>query len=214
MGPERKTRVISEAEKRKIAYHEAGHAILQHVLEYADPVHKITIVPRGRAGGYVMSLPEGDTMLKSREEFEDDIVAAMGGRAAEEIVFNQLTTGASSDLQQATRIARAMVTKFGMSDLLGPRSYDSSSGNIFLGRELSESREYSERYAEEIDNEVKRILQNGYNRAKSILSGSRNILDQLAVALIEHETINRPEFEDIMANLTGTGGTLQPAGQD
>jgi len=214
MGPERKTRVISESEKRKIAYHEAGHAILQHVLEHADPVHKITIVPRGRAGGYVMSLPEGDTMLKSREEFEDEIVAAMGGRAAEEIVFNQLTTGASSDLQQATRIARSMVTKFGMSDLLGPRSYDSSSGNIFLGRELSESREYSEHYAEEIDNEVKRILQTGYNRAKSILSGSRHILDQLAVTLIEQETINRPEFEDIMANLSGTGAQMMPSGQD
>nr|MCU0466599.1 cell division protein FtsH [Anaerolineae bacterium] len=214
MGPERKTRVISPSEKRKVAYHEAGHAILQHVLEYAAPVHKITIVPRGRAGGYVMSLPESDTMLKSREQFEDDIVAAMGGRAAEEIVFNQFTTGASSDLQQATRIARAMVTKFGMSDLLGPRSYDTSSGNIFLGRELSEGREYSEHYAQEIDNEVKRILQGGYDRAKNILSTSRDVLDKLADALMEHETLNRGEFEDIMANLTGTGAQVLPAGQD
>ncbi|MCU0475422.1 MAG: ATP-dependent zinc metalloprotease FtsH [Anaerolineae bacterium] len=201
MGPERKTRVINQAEKRKIAYHEAGHAILQHVLEYADPVHKITIVPRGRAGGYVMSLPDTDTMLKSREEFEDDIVAAMGGRAAEEIVFNQLTTGASNDLQQATRIARAMVTKFGMSDLLGPRSYDSSSGNIFLGRDFSEVREYSEHYAQEIDDEVKRILQSCYDRAKGILTGNRHVLERLADTLMERETINRPEFEEIMAAL-------------
>src|SRR5690606_32039041 len=111
MGPERKTRVISEYEKRKIAHHEAGHAILQHVLKYANPVHKITIIPRGRAGGYVMSLPDGDsdTMMYSAEQFEDQIASAMGGRAAEEIIFGQLTTGASNDLQQATRIARAMV---------------------------------------------------------------------------------------------------------
>ncbi|MBC6956559.1 MAG: ATP-dependent zinc metalloprotease FtsH [Chloroflexi bacterium] len=211
MGPERKTRVISEAEKKKIAYHEAGHAILQHVLEYADPVHKITIVPRGRAGGYVMSLPESDSMLKSREEFEDDIVAAMGGRAAEEIVFNQLTTGASSDIQQATRIARAMVTKFGMSELLGPRSYDSSSGNIFLGRELSEMREYSEHYAEEIDNEVRSILQRCYDRAKTILSESREKLDTLADALIEHETLDRSTFEQLMTNLTGQQNAQTPA---
>ncbi|MBK9125997.1 MAG: ATP-dependent zinc metalloprotease FtsH [Chloroflexi bacterium] len=211
MGPERKTRVISENEKKKIAYHEAGHAILQHVLEYADPVHKITIVPRGRAGGYVMSLPDSDTMLKSREEFEDDIVAAMGGRAAEEIVFNQLTTGASNDLQQATRIARAMVTKFGMSELLGPRSYDSSSGNIFLGRELSEMREYSEHYAEEIDNEVRSILQRCYDRAKTILSDSREKLDTLADALIEHETLDRSTFETLMTNLSGQQGAQTPA---
>ena len=204
MGPERRTRVITEGEKKKIAYHEAGHAILQHVLEYADPVHKITIVPRGRAGGYVMSLPDSDIMLKSREEFEDDIVAVMGGRAAEEIVFNQLTTGASNDLQQATRIARAMVTKFGMSDLLGPRSYEGGSGgNIFLGRELSEMREYSEHYAQEIDNEVKRILQKCYDRAKNILSSSREKLDTLAGALIEHETLDRQTFEQLMDTMAG-----------
>jgi cell division protease FtsH len=207
MGPERKTRVISDSEKRKIAYHEAGHAILQHILEYADPVHKITIVPRGRAGGYVMSLPDSETMLKSREQFEDDIVAAMGGRAAEEIVYNQFTTGASNDLQQATRIARAMVTKFGMSDILGPRSYDSGSGNIFLGREISEIREYSEFYAQEIDNEVKRILQSCYDRAKTLLTSSREVMDKLVETLIERETINRAEFEEIMASLNVPGAT-------
>ena len=135
MGPERRSRVITPEEKEKVAYHEAGHALLFHLLENSSPVHKITIVSRGRAGGYVMPLPEGDEMLITREKFEDDIVAAMGGRAAEEIIYNQFTTGASNDLQQATRMARAMVTEFGMSDLLGPRSYGNGSGAVFLGRE-------------------------------------------------------------------------------
>jgi cell division protease FtsH len=201
MGPERKTRVISEQEKRKVAYHEAGHAIMHHVLEYANPVHKITIIPRGRAGGYVMSLPDGesDTMMYSREQFEDQIAAAMGGRAAEEIIFNQLTTGASNDLQQATRMARAMVTQFGMSDILGPRSYGSQNGSIFLGRELGEQRDYSEHYAEEIDNEVKRILQYNYDRAKQILLDNRDKLELIAKVLIEQETLDRAAFEELMA---------------
>jgi membrane protease FtsH catalytic subunit (EC 3.4.24.-) len=132
-------------------------------------VHKVTIVPRGRAGGYVMSLPEDDVFLRSREEFEDYIAAAMGGRAAEEIIFNRLTTGASSDLQQATGMARSMVTQFGMSDLLGPRTFGSGGGSLFLGREMFEQRDYSEHAAEQIDDEVKRIVETAYNRAKSIL---------------------------------------------
>ena len=171
MGPERKTRIISPKEKTSIAYHEAGHAILHHVLEFARPVHKITIVPRGRAGGFVMSLPENDNFLTAREEFEDEIVAIMGGRAAEEIMFNQFTTGASGDLQQATNLARAMVTQYGMSDVLGPRAFGSGSGSLFLGRDLYEQRDYSEQAAEEIDSEVKRILQTAYQRAKTILVG-------------------------------------------
>ncbi|MBC8170599.1 MAG: ATP-dependent zinc metalloprotease FtsH [Anaerolineae bacterium] len=200
MGPERKTRVISEQEKRKVAYHEGGHAILQHVLEYANPVHKITIIPRGRAGGYVMSLPDGDvdTMMYSREQFEDQIACAMGGRAAEEIIFKQLTTGASNDLQQASRIARAMVTQFGMSAVLGPRSYGSQSSSIFLGRELGEQRDYSEHYAEEIDNEVKHILVSNYDRAKGILTEYKDKLDLLARVLIEQETLDRAAFEELM----------------
>ena len=198
MGPERKTRVISEKEKRSIAYHEAGHAILHHVLEHADPVHKVTIVPRGRAGGFVMSLPEDDIMLHSREEFEDRIAAAMGGRAAEELVFNQLTTGASMDLQQATNLARSMVTRFGMSDLLGPRTFGTGQTSVFLGREIGEQRDYSEEAAEQIDQEVKRIVETGYQRARQILEQRRAKLDQLADILIEHETLDRAGFEDIM----------------
>jgi cell division protease FtsH len=212
MGPERKTRVISEQEKRKVAYHEGGHAILHYALEHANPVHKITIIPRGRAGGYVMSLPDGDsdTMMYSREQFEDQIAATMGGRAAEEIIFNQLTTGASSDLQQATRMARAMVTQFGMSDILGPRSYGSQSGSIFLGRELGEQRDYSEHYAEEIDNEVKRILQYNYDRAKQILMDNRDKLEMIAKVLIEQETLDRAAFEELMTG-SGIGAATAPA---
>lgn len=198
MGPERKTRVISDKEKKSIAYHEAGHAILHHLLEHANPVHKITIVPRGRAGGYVLSLPENDVFLRSREEFEDQIVAAMGGRAAEEIIFNQFTTGASNDLQVCTQMARSMVTQYGMSDTLGPRTFGGGTGSLFLGRDLYEQRDYSEQAAEDIDNEVKRIVQTAYTRAKSILSENRAKLDNIATILIEQETLDRAAFEELM----------------
>ena len=207
MGPERKTRVISDKEKKTIAYHEAGHAILHHVLENANPVHKITIIPRGRAGGYVMSLPEDDIFLRSREEFEDQIAAAMGGRAAEEIVFNRVTTGASSDLQQATQLARAMVTQFGMSDALGPRTFGGGGGAVFLGREIGEQRDYSEQAAEQIDNEVRRIVQTAYNRARDLLTTYRDKLDLLATMLLEHETLDRATFEEIMSGQQTVGAS-------
>lgn len=211
MGPERKTRVISDKEKRIIAYHEGGHAILHHLLENANPVHKITIIPRGRAGGYVMSLPEDDIFLRSREEFEDQIAAAMGGRAAEEIVFNHLTTGASSDLQQATQMARAMVTQFGMSDTLGPRTFGGGGGAVFLGREIGEQRDYSEMAAEEIDNEVRRIVQTAYNRAYQTLMDNRDKLDALAAFLLERETLDRTTFEEIMSGTLTLGAATDIA---
>ena len=198
MGPERRSRVITPEEKEKVAYHEAGHALLFHLLENTSPVHKITIVSRGRAGGYVMPLPDGDDMLITREKFEDDIVAAMGGRAAEEIIYNQFTTGASNDLQQATRMARAMVTQFGMSDLLGPRSYGNGGGAVFLGREIAEQRDYSEHYAQQIDDEVKRILQAAYERAKGLLTERKEKMDELVQILIERETLNADEFVEIV----------------
>jgi cell division protease FtsH len=210
MGPERKTRVISEAEKRSVAYHEAGHAILHHVLEHAHPVHKITIVPRGRAGGYVMSLPENDVFLRSREEFQDFITAAMGGRVAEEIVFNQLTTGASDDLQKATNLARSMVMQLGMSDVLGPRTFGSGHTSVFLGREIGEQRDYSEDVAKQIDEEVKRIVQTSYDRARSILMQHRDKLDELARILIEQETLDRASFEDIMNGKRASIGDAAP----
>ncbi len=208
MGPERKTRVIGPEEKRKVAYHEAGHAVLQHILEHASPVHKITIIPRGRAGGYVMSLPDEDVFLKSKEQFEDEICAAMGGRAAEEIVFNQFTTGASADLQAVTQRARAMITQFGMSEVLGPRTFGGGSGSLFLGRDIYEQRDYSEHAAEEIDKEVRRIVQTAYDRAKALLIQHRSKLDLLARVLIEQETLDRQMFEDLM------NGVVPPAVAD
>lgn len=211
MGPERKTRVISEKEKRTVAYHEAGHAVVGYYLENVPPIHKITIVSRGQAGGFVMPLPESDSFLISREQFEDQIAFGMGGRAAEEIVFNQLTTGASDDLQKATRRARAMVTQFGMSTLLGPRAYGSNNGSIFLGREIGEQRDYSEQYAEEIDNEVKRILEANYTRAKNILNENRDKLEMIAAVLIEQETLDRQNFEELMQGETPGISTSAPA---
>lgn len=209
MGPERRSRVISPEEKKKVAYHEAGHALLFHSLEHTNPVHKITIVSRGRAGGYVMPLPSGDSFLKSREQFEDDIAAAMGGRAAEEIIYNQFTTGASNDLQQATRMARAMVTQFGMSEALGPRAYGSGQGAVFLGREISEQRDYSEHYAEQIDNEVKRILQTAYQRAKNILTENREKMEELVDILIERETLTAEEFVNIIEGSAAAPATYE-----
>ena len=199
MGPERKTRVMSETEKRKVAYHEAGHAVVQYFREYSNPVHKITIIPRGRAGGYVMSLPEEDVFLRSREQFEDEIAGLMGGRAAEEMIFGQFTTGASSDIQAATSRARMMVTQFGMSETLGPRSFGGGSGSLFLGRDLYEQRDYSEQAAEDIDQEIKRIVQTGYQRAKATLVEHRDKLEALAKLLIEVETLERVQFEALMA---------------
>lgn len=211
MGPERKSRVISQKEKRSIAYHEAGHAVLHHVLEHANPVHKITIIPRGRAGGFVMSLPEDDIFLQSLEQFEDLITATMGGRAAEEIIFNQLTTGAQGDLRQATSLARSMVTQFGMSELLGPRTFGNSTGtgSMFLGREMFEQRDYSEDAAEQIDREVKRIVETAYQRAKSILARERAKLDQIANILMEQETIDAAAFSELM-----DGGSTPPTPPD
>lgn len=209
MGPERRSRVISPEEKKKIAYHEAGHAILFHLLENAAPVHKITIVARGQAGGYVMPLPTKEAGVTSREEFLDRIVAAMGGRAAEEIIFNQFTTGASMDLRQATGWARAMVTQFGMSDQLGPRAYGSSQGAVFLGREISEQRDYSEHYAQQIDDEVKRILQSGYDRAKSILNEQKDKMEELVEILMERETLTAEEFVEIIDGPPTATATFQ-----
>ncbi|MBL8119162.1 MAG: ATP-dependent zinc metalloprotease FtsH [Anaerolineae bacterium] len=211
MGPERKSRVLSHQKKLTTAYHEAGHAILFHLLEHNDPVHKVTIVPRGRAGGYVLPLPDEDVSVQTKEWFEDTITAALGGRAAEEIVFNQFTTGASSDLEKVTYWARAMVTRYGMSEALGPRTFGTNNGAVFLGREIGEQRDYSEQAAEEIDNEVRRILQTAYNRAKTILSENRDKLDQLVTVLMEQETLDRGAFEDLMNGKQPPSSPTPPA---
>lgn len=197
-GPERRSRVIQPKEREIVAYHEAGHAVVMHFLPEADPVHKITIIPRGQAGGYTMSLPEEDSMLVSREKFEDQITGLLGGRAAEEITFNRITTGAANDLEHATQIARAMVTRYGMSEKLGLRTFGEQTGSIFLGRDLMEQRNYSEEAAVQIDQEVRRILDHAYLRAKAILQEHRAKLIQVSQTLLERETIDREEFEGIM----------------
>ncbi|NPA07300.1 MAG: ATP-dependent zinc metalloprotease FtsH [Chloroflexi bacterium] len=197
LGPERKSRVIDEAERRILAYHEAGHAVVMQALPEADPVHKITIIPRGMAGGYTMSFPERDRMLASRKKLFADMVGLLGGRAAEELVFDDVTTGAANDLEQVTRLARTMVMRFGMSEELGPMTFGRSEELIFLGREIAEQRDYSEAVAEKIDREVQRLVRSAYEKAKSILQQYRDVLDRVAEKLLEKETLTREEFEAI-----------------
>ncbi len=201
-GPERRSRLISEEEKRIIAYHEAGHALVQLKLEHCDPVHKVSIVARGMAGGYTLTLPEDDRLLYSRSKFEDELAGLMGGRVAEEVVFGDVTTGASTDLRRATQIARAMVTEYAMTSTLGQRTFGQKEELIFLGREIAEQRDYSETVASQIDEEIKAIIDRAYNRAKEVLVNNREVLDAIAHRLIEKETIESPELEAIVNGLT------------
>ncbi len=189
MGPERRTRVISQKEKEIVAYHEGGHAVVGHVLEHADPVQKITIVSRGMAAGYTRSVPEEDRIFMSREQFMDRMAMALGGRVAEEITFGDVTTGAGNDLEQVTRMARAMVTRYGMSDKLGPRTFGKTDELVFLGREISEQRDYSERVAQEIDDEVHGLILEAYTHAKKVLTDHYTKLAQIARYLMQHETV-------------------------
>jgi len=196
-GPERKSRLISEDEKRIIAYHEAGHAVVMNALPQADPVHKVSIIARGVVGGFTLALPEEDRTLMPRKKLIADIVGLLGGRAAEELVFDDITSGAANDLESVTRLARSMVTRLGMSDQLGPLVYGKKEELIFLGREISEQRDYSEAVAEKIDSEVRRVVTEAHERASQILVEYREILDTVANRLLEVETIGREEFEKI-----------------
>lgn len=196
-GPERKSRLISEEEKRIVAYHEAGHAIVANSIPEADPVHKVSITSRGMAGGYTIMLPEEDRTLMSRKKLYADMVGLLGGRAAEDIVFDDITSGASNDLERVTRMARAMVTRLGMSAELGPMVYGQKEELIFLGREISEQRDYSEDVAQQIDKEVRKLVNKAYEHARSIVNQYRDKLDDVAHRLLEVETITRDEFEEI-----------------
>ena len=196
-GPERRSRLITEEEKTVIAYHEAGHAVLAHVLPNTDPVHKVTIVSRGMAGGYTMAIPQEDRVLISRSKILDDLIFTLGGRAAEEIVFNDITSGAANDLERVTHMARSMVTRLGMSSELGPMVYGKKEELIFLGREISEQRDYSEAVAELIDQEVRRLVADAYDSARKILTQYREKLDLVAQKLLEVETLTRDEFEEL-----------------
>jgi cell division protease FtsH len=199
-GPERKSRLITDEEKRVIAYHEAGHALVMRMLPNCDPVHKVSIISRGMALGFTMHLPEDDRYLERRSKFVDDLSGLLGGRAAEEIVFQDVTTGAANDLERATDVARAMVTRYGMSEKLGPRTFGNREELVFLGREISEQRNYSEEVAEQIDSEVKRIITTAYERAKDILTRYRYKLDELSDRLIKVETIDQAEFDALFAD--------------
>jgi len=210
-GPERKSRLISEEEKRIVAYHEAGHAVVMNALPEADPVHKVSIIARGMAGGYTLALPEEDRTLMARKKLIADMIGLLGGRAAEELVFDDITSGASNDLERVTRMARAMVTRLGMSNQLGPMVYGQKEELIFLGREISEQRDYSEAVAQDIDKEVRRLVSEAHEKARSILVEYRDRLDAVAKRLLEVETISREEFESIFPPpLPKTSGTPVP----
>jgi len=198
-GPERRSRIISDEEKRIIAYHEAGHALVMKMLEHSDRVHKISIVARGMALGYTMPLPEEDRVLRSRNKYRDELAGLLGGRAAEEIVFQNVTTGAANDLERVTKMARAMVTRYGMSDKLGPLQFGQKEEMIFLGKEIGEQRNYSEEVAQEIDAEVRRFVTEAYERARAILTTYRHKLDEIADRLIAEETLDANEFQAMFA---------------
>jgi len=212
-GPERKSRLISDEEKRIIAFHEAGHAIVMNAIPEADPIHKITIVGRGQAGGYTMALPEEDRILASRKKLTAEMIGLLGGRAAEEIVFDDITSGASNDIERVTKIARMMVTRLGMSNQLGTMVYGQKEELIFLGREISEQRDYSEAVAEQIDAEVRKIVDESYKKAREIIREYRDKLDAVANRLLEVETITRDEFEKLFPPpfLKNTGTPKIPA---
>ncbi|ACK71965.1 ATP-dependent metalloprotease FtsH [Gloeothece citriformis PCC 7424] len=204
-GPEKKSRVMSEKRKTLVAYHEAGHALVGALMPDYDPVQKISIIPRGRAGGLTWFTPSEDRMesgLFSRSYLQNQMAVALGGRLAEEIIFGEeeVTTGASNDLQQVARVARQMVTRFGMSDRLGPVALGRQNGNVFLGREIASDRDFSDETAAAIDEEVRNLVDQAYRRAKEVLMNNRPILDQLASMLIEKETVDAEELQDILAN--------------
>jgi len=193
-GPQRKSKKISEKERKIVAYHESGHAVVALLTPGADSVHKVTIIPRGMAGGYTVTLPEEDRTLQSRSFFLAEIPVALGGRVAEELVFGDITTGAHNDLQKITQIARQMVCRFGMSEKLGPMTFGKDNSMVFLGRDLMEERNYSEETARLIDNEVKRIIAEGYAKAQKILTENREKLELLAKMLLEKETLDADEI--------------------
>jgi cell division protease FtsH len=198
-GPERRSRMLSHDELKITAYHEAGHAVVMHLTPECDPVHKISIIPRGLTGGMTTFLPEDDRYLRSTAKFRADLVAALGGRAAESVVFGDVSTGAASDLEYVTRTARDMITRYGMSDKLGPITFGEKNELVFLGRELSEQRNYSEKVARQIDSEVRRIVTESYEKALAIVRDNIDRVHAVSGRLMEVETLDRQEFEAVMA---------------
>jgi len=203
LGPERKSKLLNAEEKKITAYHEAGHALVAKILPNCDPIHKISIISRGMAAGYTWTMPETDRRMYTKSKFQDDLAQFLGGRAAEALVFDEISTGAESDLRQATRIARKMVTDYGMSEKLGPRTYGEKEELVFLGRELGEHKNYSEEVAAKIDEEVNRFINEAYERAKDVLAQHKKKLVEIAEKLMKEETIEGGEFEKLFSKTAG-----------
>jgi cell division protease FtsH len=215
-GPEKKTRVMSEKERLITAYHEMGHAIVGHYLEHSDPVHKISIISRGQALGYTISMPQEDRFLTTKAELTDTLAMTLGGRAAEEIVFSEITTGASNDLEKVTATAKQMVMRFGMSEKLGPRVFGHDHGQPFLGREFSAEPDYSDEIAREIDDEIRRIVESAHQRAQALLGEHREALTTISEILVKRETIEKEQFEALLDGQTEEevfGSEAPPPGQ-
>ncbi|MEX0755395.1 MAG: ATP-dependent zinc metalloprotease FtsH [Actinomycetota bacterium] len=200
-GPEKKTRVMSEHEKKVIAYHELGHAVVAHALPNTDEVHKISVIPRGRALGYTLTLPEQDKFLMTREELTDELTMLLGGRVSEELMISDITTGAANDIERATKMARQMVTEYGMSDTLGPLTLGQKTGEVFLGRDFSSHPDYSEQVAFEIDNEVRRLIDEAHDVALEILTTHKEEIQGWAEFLMEKETVNKEQVEELFKNV-------------
>lgn len=205
-GPEKRSRIISSREKEIIAYHESGHALTSKLLPNADPVHKISIIARGIMGGWTRFLPTEDRHLWTKAQFDDRLAVSLGGRVAEEITFGEMTTGAQNDLEQATKLARQMVTEYGMSEKLGPRTFGQRQELVFLGREISEQRDYSDKIAQDIDEEVHNIIQGAYSTARKVLSANKEKLNQLAHELMTRETLDEPDLDKIFEGLAAQPG--------
>jgi cell division protease FtsH len=200
-GPERRSRLISDGEKRVIAYHEGGHALVAHALPKTDPVHKISIIPRGRALGYTLTLPTEDKFLVARSELTDELAMLLGGRAAEEMIFADPTSGAANDIERATTVARQMVTEYGMSDALGPMRFGQPQGEVFLGRDIGTAPDYSDEVAARIDGEVRSLIESAHDVAREILEMNRAVLDRLAADLIAHETLETDRVQQVFTNV-------------
>ena len=204
MGPAKKSKVFSKKERRVVAYHEAGHAVVGIKLENAEVVHKVTIIPRGEAGGYALMLPEEETYLQTKQDLLDRITGLLAGRVSEEITFNEVTTGAHNDFQKATAIARAMVTEYGMSDL-GPIQYEQRSGNVFLGRDYNKDKNFSDHLARQIDEEIHKIISECYNRCRKVLLSNQDLVKLIAETLLQYETLTKEQIESLVQN-----GTVNP----
>ena len=213
-GPEKKSKVVSEEEKRLTAFHEAGHAVCTFHCKTQDPVHQVSIIPRGMAGGYTMSLPEHDRSFRTRTQMEEEIIVLLGGRVAEKIVLDEISTGASNDIERATDLARSMITRYGFSEKLGPIVYGHDNSEVFLGRDYSQGRNYSENVAAEIDGEIRELIDTSYENAKQILLSHRDQLDKVAHYLMEHEKIDGEDFYKLMNGEPLDDNTAAPVSEN